>query len=85
MQTSDDFFALMTRMLNPETVVFICGKYDDNGKWIDSWESRRKRVSGWFRQQTTRPLLNPMPGMAHGKDQCSFRHSSRNRPLELSM
>ncbi|SDE27675.1 allantoicase [Paraburkholderia lycopersici] len=46
-QTSDDFFAPMARMLNPEPAVFIPGKYDDNGKWMDGWESRRKRVSGY--------------------------------------
>jgi len=44
--TSDDFFAPMARMLNPEPAVFIPGKYDLNGKWMDGWESRRKRVTG---------------------------------------
>jgi allantoicase len=44
--TSDDFFAPMARMLNPEPAVFIPGKYDQNGKWMDGWESRRKRVTG---------------------------------------
>ncbi len=43
---SDDFFAPMARMLNPEPACFIPGKYDDNGKWMDGWESRRKRVAG---------------------------------------
>ena len=43
---SDDFFAEMARMLNPDPAVFIAGKYDANGKWMDGWESRRKRVSG---------------------------------------
>jgi len=45
--TSDDFFAEMARMLNPEPAVFIPGKYDTNGKWMDGWESRRKRVNGY--------------------------------------
>jgi allantoicase len=44
--TSDDFFAPMTRMLDPEPAVFVPGKYDDNGKWMDGWESRRKRETG---------------------------------------
>ncbi|MDY7540260.1 allantoicase [Undibacterium sp. 5I1] len=44
---SDDFFAEMSRMLNPDPAVFIVGKYDTNGKWMDGWESRRKRVSGY--------------------------------------
>ncbi|CAN7759073.1 allantoicase [Caballeronia sp. LjRoot31] len=45
--TSDDFFAPMARMLDPNPAVFIAGKYDDNGKWMDGWESRRKRVAGY--------------------------------------
>ena len=44
---SDDFFAPKERMLNPEPAVFIPGKYDDNGKWMDGWESRRKRGEGY--------------------------------------
>jgi allantoicase len=43
---SDDFFAPMQRMLNPEPAVFVPGKYDEHGKWMDGWESRRKRVNG---------------------------------------
>ena len=34
-------------MLNDAEPVFIEGKYDDNGKWMDGWESRRKRVAGY--------------------------------------
>jgi allantoicase len=47
LEASDDFFAPRQRMLNPEPAVFIPGKYDDNGKWMDGWESRRKRVAGY--------------------------------------
>ncbi|MBT9496701.1 MAG: allantoicase [Zoogloea sp.] len=43
---SDDFFAEVARMLNPEPAQFVPGKYDTNGKWMDGWESRRKRVAG---------------------------------------
>ena len=43
---SDDFFAPMARMLNPAPASFVPGLYDDNGKWMDGWESRRKRVAG---------------------------------------
>lgn len=43
---SDDFFAERARMLSPEEPVFIPGKYDNNGKWMDGWESRRKRGTG---------------------------------------
>jgi allantoicase len=44
---TDDFFAPKERMLNPEPPVFIPDKYDDNGKWMDGWESRRKRDQGY--------------------------------------
>lgn len=43
---TDDFFAPKERILNSETPVFIVGEYDDNGKWMDGWESRRKRHLG---------------------------------------
>ncbi|MGH6892074.1 MAG: allantoicase, partial [Dongiaceae bacterium] len=44
---TDDFFAPPERMLNPEPAVFIPGKYDEHGKWMDGWESRRKRTEGY--------------------------------------
>jgi allantoicase len=46
MLASDDFFAPKERMLNPEPAIFIPGKYDEHGKWMDGWETRRKRVAG---------------------------------------
>ena len=44
---TDEFFAPATRMLQPEEPVFIAGKFDDNGKWMDGWESRRRRNGGY--------------------------------------
>jgi allantoicase len=43
---TDDFFADVSRMLADEPAVFVADKYDDNGKWMDGWESRRKRTAG---------------------------------------
>ncbi len=43
---TDDFFADKQRMLQSAPAVFYPDKYDDNGKWMDGWESRRKRVEG---------------------------------------
>jgi len=43
---TDDFFADKARLIDPKPPVFIDGKYDDNGKWMDGWESRRKRIQG---------------------------------------
>jgi allantoicase len=47
LEASDEFFAPKARMLNPEPAVFIPGKYDENGKWMDGWETRRKRTTGY--------------------------------------
>jgi len=43
---TDDFFADKARLIDPAPPVFVPGKYDDNGKWMDGWESRRKRTPG---------------------------------------
>lgn len=40
---TDDFFAEKENLLKPAEAVFIDGKYTDRGKWMDGWESRRKR------------------------------------------
>lgn len=54
---SDDFFAAKERMLDPAPAVFVPGKYDTNGKWMDGWESRRKRGPGhdWCIVRLARP------------------------------
>jgi allantoicase len=45
--TSDDFFAGKENLLEPGRGQFIPGKFTDNGKWMDGWESRRKRRPGY--------------------------------------
>lgn len=44
---SDDFFAPAERMLTDGPAIFIPGKYDEHGKWMDGWESRRRRGTGY--------------------------------------
>ncbi len=44
---SDEFFAPATRMLQPGLPVFVPDKFDDHGKWMDGWETRRKRYAGY--------------------------------------
>jgi allantoicase len=44
---SDDFFAEMDNLIKPGRGIFIADKYTDRGKWMDGWESRRKRVPGY--------------------------------------
>jgi allantoicase len=43
---SDDFFAGKENLLKPGRGIFIPEKYTDRGKWMDGWESRRKRIPG---------------------------------------
>ena len=40
---SDDFFAEARNLLRPGRGVFVEGKFTDRGKWMDGWETRRKR------------------------------------------
>ncbi|MGM8891795.1 allantoicase [Psychrobacter sp. 1Y1] len=44
---TDDFFADKSRILNPDAPIFVVGKFDNNGKWMDGWETRRKRHLGY--------------------------------------
>jgi allantoicase len=43
---SDEFFAAKERLIDPAEPKFIDDKYDDHGKWMDGWESRRRRTPG---------------------------------------
>lgn len=44
---NDDFFAPKENLLKASAPVFIEGKYTDRGKWMDGWESRRRRTPGF--------------------------------------
>jgi len=43
---SDDFFAPKANLLKVAKAVFIADKFTPRGKWMDGWESRRKRTPG---------------------------------------
>jgi len=43
---TDDFFASADRIISPTDPIFKAGVFDKNGKWMDGWESRRKRTEG---------------------------------------
>src|SRR5262252_23344 len=43
---SDDFFAPKENLIKEGRGIFIPDKYTDHGKWMDGWESRRKRTPG---------------------------------------
>ena len=43
---TDDFFAEKENLIRQGRGIFIADKYTDHGKWMDGWESRRKRTTG---------------------------------------
>jgi allantoicase len=43
---NDEFFAEKENLLKPGRGVFIPDKYTERGKWMDGWESRRRRTPG---------------------------------------
>ena len=44
---NDEFFAPLERMLSETDPIFIPDKYDNHGKWMDGWETRRRRTPGF--------------------------------------
>ncbi|MCW6190118.1 hypothetical protein, partial [Klebsiella pneumoniae] len=46
-ECSDEFFAEAKRMLQFDAPIFVEDKFDDHGKWMDGWETRRKRHTGY--------------------------------------
>ncbi len=61
---SDEFFAAKERLIDPKPPIFIDDKYDDHGKWMDGWESRRKRTPG----NDHCIVRLGVPGIVHGVD-----------------
>jgi allantoicase len=43
---NDDFFAEKENLLKPSKAIWKEHEYTDRGKWMDGWESRRKRIPG---------------------------------------
>lgn len=46
MFATDDFFAVCENMIADTEPIFIEDKYTEFGKWMDGWETRRKRIPG---------------------------------------
>ena len=44
---NDEFFAPKENLVKPGRAVFIEGKYTSRGKWMDGWETRRRREPGF--------------------------------------
>jgi allantoicase len=44
---NDDFFAPKENLLKAEKPIWKEGVYTDRGKWMDGWETRRRRTQGY--------------------------------------
>jgi len=77
---SDEFFAPAQRLLDPAPAAFIAGKYDEHGKWMDGWETRRKRVEGYDHCV----LRLGLPGVIRGID-IDTSHFTGNFPPAASI
>jgi allantoicase len=77
---SDEFFAKKENLLKEGRGIFIPDKYTDRGKWMDGWESRRKRTGGndWCIIQLA------TPGIIHGVD-IDTNHFLGNHPPHASI
>ena len=77
---SDDFFAEKENLIKPGRGIFIADKYTDRGKWMDGWESRRKRTPGhdWCIIQLA------TSGKIHGVD-IDTNHFLGNHPPHASV
>ena len=77
---SDEFFAPAERMLSPAPAQFLPGKYDDHGKWMDGWETRRMRGEGYDHCVVRLGL----PGVIRGVD-VDTSHFTGNYPPAISL
>ena len=77
---TDEFFAPADRMLDPAPALFIPGRYDDHGKWMDGWETRRKRIEG----HDHCILRLGLPGIVRGID-IDTSHFTGNYPPAASI
>jgi allantoicase len=77
---SDEFFAPKERMLEPQPAIFVPDRFDDHGKWMDGWETRRRRTTGhdWCIVQLARP------GVLKGID-IDTSHFTGNYPSAASL
>lgn len=77
---NDEFFAPRSNLVKPEPAVFIPDKYTARGKWMDGWESRRRRVPGhdWC------IVRLGMRGVVHGIN-VDTSHFTGNYPAHCSI
>lgn len=68
LEASDDFFAEKENLIKQAAPIFIPDKYTEFGKWMDGWESRRKRNLAPGNDHDWCVLRLGAPGVIHGVD-----------------
>lgn len=68
LEASDDFFAPKENLIKREPAIFVPDKYTEFGKWMDGWESRRKRNLGPGNDHDWCVLRLGAPGVVRGVD-----------------
>ncbi|HKX28901.1 MAG TPA: allantoicase, partial [Blastocatellia bacterium] len=63
---NDEFFAPKENLLKTGAPIFIEGKYTDLGKWMDGWETRRKRAANLDRLFDWCLIRLGLPGRIRG-------------------
>jgi len=58
MFATDDWFSECEKLISPAAPIFIDNRFTDWGKWMDGWETRRKRQGGhdWAILRLARPV-----------------------------
>ena len=77
---TDEFFAPAKKIINPWSPVFKEGVFDKHGKWMDGWETRRKRNKG----HDYLVLKLGKPGKIHKVD-IDTSYFSGNQPSKVSL
>jgi allantoicase len=77
---TDEFFAEKENLIKAADPIFIAGRYTDRGKWMDGWETRRRRQPGhdWALVQLG------IPGVIHGVV-VDTRFFTGNYPEQMSL
>ena len=77
---SDDFFAGKENLVRAAAPVLDPERYTERGKWMDGWETRRRRTPGfdWC------VVALGLPGVVHGVD-IDTRHFLGNHPPYASL
>lgn len=68
LSASDEFFAKKENLLKEDAPLFMADQYTEQGKWMDGWESRRKRNLSPENNHDWCVIQLGLPGVIRGVD-----------------